>query len=202
MTDAGFWDRIAGTYAANPVSDPAAYERKLALTRAHLTPESRVLEFGCGTGTTALRHAPHVAEYVATDYAEAMLAIARERAAEVPTLRFERASVDDFEAPPESFDVVMAHSLLHLLPETEGLARKAQALLRPGGHLVTNTICLSPWSPLRLVLPVARAFGKAPAVRFARAADYERQINACGFETVERYVPKPMVLFLISRKTG
>lgn len=202
MTDAAFWNRLADRYAANPVGDPAAYERKLELTRALFTPQSRVLEFGCGTGTTALTHAPHVAEVVATDYSSAMIEIARGKATGVPNLRFEVSSVEDFDAEPESFDVVMAHSLLHLLPESGPLLRQAARLLKPGGYLVTNTVCLSPWSPLRLAIGAARLIGKAPAVRFRRAADYEADIAGAGFRTIERYAPKPMVLFLVSQKAG
>lgn len=46
-----FWDRIAEKYAKQPIANPEAYEEKLRLTRRRLTPDSSVLEFGCGTGS-------------------------------------------------------------------------------------------------------------------------------------------------------
>ena len=49
-----FWDRIAARYARKPVADEAAYRRKLAVTRDYLAPDMDVLEFGCGTGSTAI----------------------------------------------------------------------------------------------------------------------------------------------------
>lgn len=55
-----FWDRMANKYARQPIADEAAYQHKLDVTRQHFTPQSKVLEFGCGTGSTALLHAPHV----------------------------------------------------------------------------------------------------------------------------------------------
>ena len=64
---APFWDKIAPRYAKKPVADPAAYEEKLARVRALLRAEDRVLEIGCGTGSTALRLASRVAEITATD---------------------------------------------------------------------------------------------------------------------------------------
>ena len=55
-----FWDSKAEAYAKSQISDEETYQRKLTETQALLTPEMRVLEFGCGTGTSAVHHAPHV----------------------------------------------------------------------------------------------------------------------------------------------
>ena len=67
------WDRIACKYAADPIADLEGYERTLAAVRPHL--QGRVaFEFGCGTGTTALKLAPHSARYIATDISDAMSA--------------------------------------------------------------------------------------------------------------------------------
>ena len=49
-----FWDRHAAGYARRPVADEASYQHKLSVTRRHLRPEMRLLEVGCGTGTTAI----------------------------------------------------------------------------------------------------------------------------------------------------
>merc|ERR1739841_442034 len=104
--DKAFWDRIARKYAQDPIADQTSYEHKLEKTRAHFTPGSRVLEYGCGTGSTAILHAPHVREIVATDLSDEMIAIARERAAEagVNNIRFEATDVADLHEPDESFD--------------------------------------------------------------------------------------------------
>jgi cyclopropane fatty-acyl-phospholipid synthase-like methyltransferase len=54
------WNWVAKGYAKSPVADEAAYQKKLAATREHFRPDMDVMEFGCGTGTTAVSHAPHV----------------------------------------------------------------------------------------------------------------------------------------------
>ncbi|MBB5050595.1 cyclopropane fatty-acyl-phospholipid synthase-like methyltransferase [Afipia massiliensis] len=54
-SDARFWDRSSRKYAVSAIADQAGYERTLDRTRALLGPNDRVLELGCGTGTTALR---------------------------------------------------------------------------------------------------------------------------------------------------
>src|SRR5512147_1333278 len=75
-----FWDRAARKYAAQPLADPAAYERTLERTRHYLKNTDVVVEFGCGTGTTALKLAPAAARIVASDISPEMIAIGREKA--------------------------------------------------------------------------------------------------------------------------
>ena len=57
------------------------YTRTLDRTRYYLRGADTVLEFGCGTGTTALKLAPHVYRMVAADLSGEMIAIAREKTA-------------------------------------------------------------------------------------------------------------------------
>ena len=80
VTPAEFWDRVAPRYSQQPISDTESYARKLAETQALMRPDMRVLELGCGTGSTALKHAPHVSHIDATDVSATMIAIAREKA--------------------------------------------------------------------------------------------------------------------------
>ena len=114
--DAYFWNRIAKRYARKPVPDQQAYESKLAKTNSFLKPTDSVLEIGCGTGTTAIHHAPAVAHLRATDISEGMLEIARVKArvAEINNIDFEVTSIDNLSAAPSSFNVILAHSILHL----------------------------------------------------------------------------------------
>lgn len=76
-----FWDFIATRYARQPVPDEAVYQRKLEITRGVLEPHHEVLELGCGTGSTAIAHAPHVRQVRAVDISPRMLDIARRKAA-------------------------------------------------------------------------------------------------------------------------
>lgn len=75
-----FWDRIAERYSKRPVADEASYQKKLAVTRTYLRPEMKVLEFGCGTGSTAITHSPFVKHIRAIDISSKMLEIARGKA--------------------------------------------------------------------------------------------------------------------------
>ena len=74
---AKFWDKIAEKYAKQPIADEASYQKKLQVTQEYFTPEMEVLEFGCGTGSTAIIHAPYVKQIRAIDISENMIAIAK-----------------------------------------------------------------------------------------------------------------------------
>lgn len=93
-SDARFWDRTSRKYAMGKIADQAGYERTLDRTRALFGASDKVLELGCGTGTTALRLAGAVQHYLATDFSAGMIAIANEKlaAAPVPALAFRTAT--------------------------------------------------------------------------------------------------------------
>ncbi|EAR50042.1 methyltransferase, UbiE/COQ5 family protein [Oceanicola granulosus HTCC2516] len=198
-----FWDKIARRYARRPVDDPAAYEAKLAKTAEYLTPDSEVLELACGTGTTALWHAPKVRHVLATDFSAPMLEIARARAAEqgVENVTFRQTAIEALEVAPASYDMVMAHSILHLVDDRQVVYALARAALKPGGHFVSSTVCLGRLSPMRLILVPGHAIGLLPQVRFLSADGLAAEIEAAGFEIVHRYRPKRLsAVFFVARK--
>lgn len=202
VTSAEFWDRIASGYSAQPIADEASYARKLAATRAWLRPDMRVLELGCGTGSTALEHAPHVAHVDATDVSAAMIAIGREKAerAGVANVRFRQAGVEDFQAPDGSYDVVLALNLLHLVPDRAAALAKIRRVLKPGGLFVSSTVCLADrlWF-LRPVIPVMQWLGKAPWVDFAKSEAVLREIEGAGFVPREHWThARASSLFVIA----
>lgn len=202
--DANFWNRIAEKYAARPVDDEAGYQRKLEITRDFLTPESEVLEFGCGTGSTAIAHAPHAGHILALDISHEMLRIARERAvaARAANVTFEEAGIDEYQGPDARFDMVMCHSLLHLLRDSDSAIRKVFRLLKPGGIFVSSTICMADgFGFMRPVLPVGRILGLFPVVKFFSSDDLRGAIERAGFEILEDWRPgKRKSTFIVAKK--
>lgn len=187
-SDARFWDRASAKYARSVIKDEAGYERTLARTAALMKPADKVLELGCGTGTTALRLASHVEHYLATDISPGMIAIAeRKREAEpVPSLAFRTATAETLAGEGARFDAVLGFNYLHLIRDLPATLRAIHGLLEPGGLFISKTACLGDMNPLiRLVLlPVMRVFGLAPTVGVFDAAELERQIREAGFENV------------------
>lgn len=184
--DARFWNRTARKYAKGRISDEAGYERTLERTRALLKPNDRVLELGCGTGTTAIRLAGGVKDYLATDISAGMITIAEERkhaAGSFPNLVFSTATAQTLEPGPQPFNAVLGFNYLHLVRDLPGTVKHIHSLLAPQGLFITKTPCVGDMNRLiRLVLPAMRAIGKAPYAGVFSAAELCRHIGAGGFD--------------------
>lgn len=205
-TPTGFWDRNADRYSRSPIADEGAYRKKLDVTRRYFTPESEVLELGCGTGSTALLHAPYVKHYRATDFSKRMIEIAEGRKDEsgVENVTFEQASLEDIEVADESMDAVLALSLLHLLEGREAAIRKVHGMLKPGGVFVSSTVCLGDhmkW--FRFVGPIGRFLGLIPLVRIFGQQELVRSIASAGFDIdYEWRAGKGKAVFIVAKKRG
>jgi len=200
-----FWNKIAQKYAKTPVRDQEGYQAKLDHTQTFFTAETRLFEYGCGTGTTALHHAPQVKEVLATDISEEMLAIARDKkaAADINNVRFENWNIETDPVTKNDFDTVMAHSVLHLVDDLPAVLQKTRDLLKPDGVFISSTICLGEWNPLfRPLFVIMKLFGKAPAtVSFFKKEDIIEAIETAGFEILK--LPKKpwgAALFIAARK--
>lgn len=184
-----FWNATAQKYAAWTISDMGGYEATLRRTSELLFPDARVLELGCGTGTTALRLATHVATLDASDFSPAMIAIAREKldAAGTPNLRFSVATSGPLPVESGSRDAVLAFNLLHLLDQRQAMLADILRVLKPGGLFISKTPCIAELNILiRLAIPFAQMIRKAPYIESFTAGALAAEIEAAGFHVIEQ----------------
>mgnify|MGYP001828650478 CR=1 FL=1 len=199
-----FWNKRADKYSQRPVTDEAAYQKKLDVTREYFRPDMEVLEIGCGTGSTAIAHAPYVGRIRATDLSTRMVEIAKEKAqaAGIENVTFEAVAVDALDVPRGSIDVVMAHSILHLLEDKDRAIAEIHQMLKPGGVLVSNTACIGDMMlPLKLVIPLGRLLRVFPLVKIFSVAELKDSLQNGGFEIDYEWQPKKSAAaFIICRK--
>jgi ubiquinone/menaquinone biosynthesis C-methylase UbiE len=206
--DVRFWNGIAEKYAAQAVANLPAFERKKAITREHLRPDSNVLELGCGTGTLALEMAPRAGHIEALDISAEMLRIADQKreAQGIANVTFRQATLDGSHPyRPETFDSVWAYSILHLVPDRGRVLAALFELLKPGGVLIASSVCLGDgWVPYGPIIGVMRWFGKAPSVQIYRRETLFRELREAGFvEATERDVgAEKTVAFVVASKPG
>ncbi len=201
-----FWDRIADRYSRKPVADEDAYQKKLRVTREYLRPDMEVLEFGCGTGSTAIAHAPFVKHIRAIDISSRMIEIAQGKAdaANIENVTFERATVDEFSAPDQTFDAVLGLSILHLLENKEAVISKVQKMLKPGGIFVSSTACLGDTMKFfKVIGPIGKFFGLIPLVKVFTTKELQDSLTDAGFEIDYQWQPgKGKSLFIVAKKPG
>ena len=199
-----FWNKIADKYSRRAVSDEAAYQKKLDKTREYFQPDMEVLEIGCGTGSTAIAHAPFVGHIRASDLSPRMIEIARDKAktAGIDNVTFEVSSVEGLDVPDGSIDVVMAHNILHLLEDRERAIADIHRMLKPGGVFVSSTACIGDMMlPLRLIIPVGRFLRLFPLVKIFSVAELKESVENAGFEVDYEWQPKKSAAaFIIWKK--
>lgn len=202
--EARFWDKRAGKYAQRPVADQVTYEKKLEITRTYLRPDAEVLEMGCGTGSTALAHAPYVGHILATDISPAMIDIGRRKAgaAGVDNVTFETRAVADHDIAESTYDAILALNLLHLLEDPKAAIGAAYIGLRPGGVFVTSTACIGDMSwYFRLLVPVGHFLRLFPPVKVFTRAQLRQSLIEAGFDIDREWLPrKNAAMFIIAMK--
>lgn len=197
-----YWDRVAHKYAARPIPDQAAYDRKLAATRRYLRPDMDVLELGCGSGMTAVLHAPFVRSIQGIDGSEKLIAIARQRGidAKAANTVFTCTSIEAFDPGERVFNAVLGLNVLHLVDDWRATIRRVHELLAPGGVFVSVTPCITGrlW---RLALPAVAVTGLIPRVRFIAPDDLTSALGEAGFHVEEQWhADKVPTVFLVVRK--
>jgi ubiquinone/menaquinone biosynthesis C-methylase UbiE len=132
------WNRVRYTLLA-PLYDRVAGfrpQRRRSMELLAARPGERILVDGCGTGAD-LAFLPADAHVVATDLTPAMVERTRQRAQALG--RSVDARVMDAQAldfPDASFDAVVLHLILAVVPDPVAAVREAARVLKPGGRAV------------------------------------------------------------------
>lgn len=162
-----------------------------------------MLEFGCGTGTTAIAHAPFVKQIIASDISIKMLEIAEQRAREaaIGNIRFCQGSLEQLSLENDSFDAVLGLNILHLLENPETTVARVHALLKPGGVFVSSTVLLASVAlQWRILLPLLKAVGLAPTLYHLDKQSLIDGLIRAGFTIEKQWQPGKETIFIVARK--
>jgi ubiquinone/menaquinone biosynthesis C-methylase UbiE len=134
------WNRLRYTLwapAYDAVAQAVGFEaaRRLSIDRLRLAPRDRVLIVGAGTGLD-LDFLPPNVEVTAIDVTPAMLKHLERRAAGTGrSVSIRIMDARQLEFPDSSFDAVVMHLILAVMPQPERGVREAVRVLKPGGRI-------------------------------------------------------------------
>jgi SAM-dependent methyltransferase len=139
--NAAFWDERMGE--GNDFVEVLVWPATERLLR--LKPGERILDIACGNGLTSRRLAARGATVVAFDFAQEMVAHARQRSIEFEDrIRYHVLDATDGSAllalGEGQFDAALCQMALFDMAEIEPLLQALPRLLRPGGRFVFSVI--------------------------------------------------------------
>jgi SAM-dependent methyltransferase len=134
-----------------------------------VTPGLKVLDLGCGDGTTALPAARLGADVLGVDIASNLVAAgnARAHAAGLGNLRFQEGDASDLAAlADDSFDLLVTIFGAMFAPRPDAVAREMVRVTRPGGRIVMGNWIPGDPTLVAQVLKISAAYTPPPPEGF------------------------------------
>ena len=198
-----FWDWRAKKYDIQ-VQDDALIARFADRISNFLSADDVVLDYGCGTGVVAFRIAGDVKRVLGIDASAKMIELAEERAdRQGVNLQFAQKTLFDEELRDETYDVIVAFNILHLLRDPEMAVSRCAELLKPGGLLVSLTPCAGEsGGMLRTLLSLITTFKVLSYLRALKVDELKNLVSGHGFDVIESDVHDCKIpsSFLVARK--
>lgn len=186
-----WWDYLSRNYEEETRKYAGLHLQILENTRKYLKDSDAVLDYGCATGKITCELAGQVKEIHGLDFSSRMIAAARRKAAEceIDNIDFKQATIFDQVYPGESFDVVLALNILHLLKDSQKAIERIHALLKPGGLFVSTAACMvdshSVLNQLNRFVSLLSGTGIFPHLRFFRIPELEGSIARANLQILE-----------------
>ncbi len=188
MVNTLFFELFSGLPRQGP-GDVTSTLRALASVPA-ITPETRVLDLGCGTGQqTRVLAENSPGRFVAIDNHPPFINELNRHARELGIADRLEARVGDIKQldfPAGSFDLIWCEGAIWVLGFEAGL-REWRRLLPPGGHIAVTEACwVRPDPP-----PECTDYWKQEYPAMRDASTLLAAIGECGYETVEHFALPP-----------
>ena len=158
----------------------------------------KVLDLGCGDGTTALPAAQRGAEVLGVDIARNLVEAGNRRAREhgLANLHFQEGDASNLEGlPDKSFDLVVSIFGAMFAPRPFDVAREMVRVTRPGGRIVMGNWIPNDPTLVAQILKISAAYTPPPPEGFISPMTWGIEANV-----IERFgaagVPADKVSFL------
>lgn len=179
-----FWDKVSGVYDLfENIYNKSVYQSTGKSVAKYIKNTDRVLECACGTGAISIFIAPVCKELIVSDYSVGMLKQAKKKLKNFDNIEYKMVDITDIEAEDNSFDVVVAGNVIHLLPDPQRAMKELTRVCKDGGRLVIPTYINGDEGTNKLAVKFLEKLGASFKCQFD-AESYEKFFEDMGYENV------------------
>ena len=179
-----FWDKVSGVYDLfENIYNKSVYQSTGESVAKYIKNTDRVLECACGTGAISIFIAPMCKNLFVSDYSVGMLKQARKKLKNYDNIDYRRVDITDIKAKDNSFDVVVAGNVIHLLPDPQRAMNELTRVCKDGGRLIIPTYINGDEGTNKLAVKFLEKLGASFKCQFD-AESYEKFFEDMGYENV------------------
>ena len=178
------WDRVAGIYdLTSGRRNREVNDKMVHFIASKVKAEDVVLECACGTGLITQVIQPLCGQLIATDLSVNMLAQTRKKCGKASNLTVELADITHLQYPSNSFDLVIAGNIIHLLNNPKKALDELSRVCRDGGRIIVPTYVQKDGEKPSLWIKLLRFFG-IPIKNSFSFKEYQQLFKDAGYSDV------------------
>lgn len=183
-----FWDKRAVEYNKDEKKWTNTCNKAVEHTKKHLKTDDIIIDYGCGSGILTFQFADLVKEIHALDISSKNIDAAKKRAKgnKISNIIYSQTTIFDERYQKETFDVVLAFNILHLLENIPETLSRINELLKSGGLFISETTCLGEQkSFFRPIISFFSKIGILPYLDKLSFSELEKMISSSNFQIAE-----------------
>ena len=184
-----FWDKQAGDFTDHEEHTQLSVNKDFITTLKYLNIDDTVLDYGCATGIISNAITDKVKEIHAIDISSKMIEIAKRKAGErhIDNIHYAHTTIHDERYQKESFNVILAFRILHMLENPQAVVRRINELLKPGGTFISVSACMGDKGTLLgMLVSLASKMRIVPLhINLFKLPELQGIITGGGFRIVE-----------------
>ncbi len=148
----------------------------------------KILEVGCGSGKATLPFTERGYDVTALDISENLIAIAKQKTAQYPNVKYLTTSFEEAALPKNHFDLLVSATAFHWVDPEIGY-KKAARVLKPGGcmALFWNYTSYDETKLLRGTKNLYNKYNTDFPLDFGSTTEFEKRIEETGsFEEIKK----------------
>lgn len=178
------WDRVAGIYdLTSGRRNREVNDKMVHFIASKVKAEDVVLECACGTGLITQVIQPLCRQLIATDLSVNMLAQTRKKCGKASNLTVELADITHLQYPSNSFDLVIAGNIIHLLNNPKKALDELSRVCRDSGRIIVPTYVQKDGENPSLWIKLLRFLG-IPIKNSFSFKEYQQLFKDAGYSDV------------------